>query len=266
MWRNFIAAIRLIRLLALFASGLLQLGLYRLWWGKHWYYGARGGRVIQRWMQRCCRILGLQIQVSGNVNPQPQLLVANHISWIDIVAISATTPVSFVSKTDLQGWPIVGTLASQSGTVFIQRGKASSLTHILQRLAQIINAGRSVVFFPEGTTTDGSSVGKFYSGLFQLAYQCGCPVQPLALRYQRGGQRDDLAPYIDDDHFVTHLLAILAAPGTELYLEFLPLVHPEALSRQQMAQLCREQILQALQNPLIDIVDEAEVEVVSLSS
>jgi len=246
---NFINALfRLLWLGLHFILGLTLLFVYRLRWGKQWFYTEKGAQAIQQWMRQGCRILGLKIQVNGQASSASAILVANHISWLDIVAIAAATPVTFVSKLDLQHWPIVGVLAKFSGTVFIKRGSLFSMHETLSTLVDVLSLGRKTIFFPEGTTTTGVTVNKFHSGLFETAHTVNCPVQPIAISYFRNGEADlDIAPYVDDDHFLAHLWRLLFQRKIRMQLDFLEEVQGKKNSRRELADACHARISEVLE-------------------
>ncbi len=241
------ASFHLIWLCLHFILGLTLLFIYRLRWGKQWFYTEEGAQAVQRWMRQGCRILGLKIQINGQAMSGAAILVANHISWLDIVAIAAATPVTFVSKMDLQSWPVVGVLAKFSGTVFIKRGSLFSMHETLSVLIDVLRVGHKTIFFPEGTTTTGGSVKKFHSGLFETAYLAKCPVQPIAISYFRNGKADhEIAPYVDDDHFLKHLWRLLLQGQLQLKLDFLEEIQPRKHQRRELAQACYTRISEVL--------------------
>ncbi|MCW9031040.1 MAG: 1-acyl-sn-glycerol-3-phosphate acyltransferase [Gammaproteobacteria bacterium] len=246
---NFLnASYRLLWLGLHFIYGLNLLLVYRFRWGKQWFYTPQGARSIQKWFRQGSRILGLKIQMSGAVNSGSTMLVSNHISWLDIVAIAASTPVTFVSKLDLKSWPMIGVLAKSSGTVFIKRGSLFSMHQTISNLIDVLNSGRKTIFFPEGTTTTGVGVKKFNSGLFETAHRVGTPVQPVAISYFRNGEPDrDVAPYVDDDHFMLHLWTLLYRGKLELELDFLDEILPEKHSRRELAHLCQSRISEVIE-------------------
>ncbi|MCW8901647.1 MAG: 1-acyl-sn-glycerol-3-phosphate acyltransferase [Gammaproteobacteria bacterium] len=246
---NFLnASYRLLWLGLHFIYGLNLLLVYRFRWGKQWFYTQQGARSIQKWFRQGSRILGLKIQMSGAVNSGSTMLVSNHISWLDIVAIAASTPVTFVSKLDLKSWPMIGVLAKSSGTVFIKRGSLFSMHQTISNLIDVLNSGRKTIFFPEGTTTTGVGVKKFNSGLFETAHRVGTPVQPVAISYFRNGEPDrDVAPYVDDDHFMLHLWTLLYRGKLELELDFLDEILPEKHSRRELAHLCQSRISEVIE-------------------
>ena len=241
------ALFRLVWLHLHFIYGLNLLVIYRLRWGKQWFYSAKGALAVQKWFKQGSRILGLKIQLSGTSSLHSSMLVSNHISWLDIVAIAASSPVTFVSKADLKSWPIVGLLAKSSGTVFIKRGSLFSMHQTMTQLVDIMNKDRSIIFFPEGTTTTGESVKRFNSGLFETAYKSNSPVQPVAISYYRNCQPDrDAAPYVDDDHFLKHLWTHLYRGMLHVQIDFLDEIPAEKHSRRILADLCHARISEVL--------------------
>lgn len=249
---HFTAFFRLVWLGTHFLHGFILISVNRARWGKEWFYTERGAKIVQHWMWRGSRVLGLNIQVSGTPYTQSAVLVSNHISWLDIVAIAATTPVTFVSKSDLQNWPIVGVLAEATGTIFIKRGNIFAVYKILGHLSQIIELGRKTVFFPEGTTTRGDSVNKFNSGLFESANSAQCPVQPVAISYFHEGKADrEIAPYVDDDHFVAHLWNLFRVEKIQVQLDFLDEIPANTYSRQGLALHCQNRITEMLETSVM---------------
>ncbi len=242
------AFLSLIRLGVHFIYGFIIIFSHRIRYGKHWFYSTRGVSVVQRWMWQGSRILGLNIQTSGAAYSQSAVLVSNHISWLDIVAIAATTPVTFVSKNDLERWPFVGKLAGATGTVFIKRGSVFAVHKTLNHLNEINQSGCKTAFFPEGTTTIGESVKRFNSGLFESANSAACPVQPIAISYFYQGKPDRVvAPYVDDDHFMAHLWNLFRVGTLQVQLDFLDEIPANTLSRQELAAASRKRIVEVLE-------------------
>jgi len=239
----FAAVLRLLWLLFHFIFGISLLFIYRFRWGKQWFYTESGAHAIQKWMGQGCRVLGIDIQTRGEVSSGAVIMVANHISWLDIVGLAASSPVTFVSKSDLKRWPFVGVLAKFSGTVFIRRGSLFSMHDTLTSLVDILNLGRKTIFFPEGTTTRGETVKTFHSGLFETAKIAHCQVQPVAIRYCREGKQDRvISPYVDDDHFFMHLWRLLLKGNVSLHIDYLDEVRVENKHRREVADLCRDRI------------------------
>ncbi|MDD3518099.1 MAG: lysophospholipid acyltransferase family protein [Chromatiales bacterium] len=165
--------------------------------------------ITRRWFVGLCRILGLRISVRGEPAAAPVLLVANHISWLDIPLIGSLTEVGFVSKAEVAAWPVAGWLARRTGTLFIERGGRDAANRTAEQMTWHLKRGRRILFFPEATTTDGREVRRFHPRLFAAAQLSGCAVQPLALRYPAIDGRASPAPFIGDDRLLPHALRIL---------------------------------------------------------
>lgn len=166
-------------------------------------------RVVRGWHGRFCRILNIDVHVHGQPAEGHALWISNHISWLDIPVLGAHFPVYFLSKAEVAKWPVVGWLARIAGTLFIQRG-AGDAGQVTEQLAVHLRAGRNVLFFPEGTTTDGHKLKRFFHKLFSAATVTQLPVQPVLVCYR--DQDDSLhphAPFVGDDTFLSHAVEIL---------------------------------------------------------
>ena len=153
------------------------------------------------WSLKMLRLCGMRLVVHNDAArlDRGALVVANHISWIDIYVINAWRPTPFVSKAEIRQWPVVGWLAQPLDTVFIQREKRSDAKRIMHELAGRLGAGELMCVFPEGTTSNGLAVLPFHANLFQAAVSAGVPVQPLCIMYEDAQGRQSTAPaYIDD--------------------------------------------------------------------
>jgi 1-acyl-sn-glycerol-3-phosphate acyltransferase len=161
------------------------------------------------------RALDVAVTVRGlrPVGTAGRLVVANHISWLDVYVLNALLPARFVAKSETRDWPVVGTVASRFGALFIVRGSFRDAARVKDAVATALRAGDTVVVFPEATTTDGRGVGLFYPALFQAAIDAGALVQPAAIRYlDEDGARSAAAPFVGDMTFVDSLLRVLRAP------------------------------------------------------
>jgi len=165
----------------------------------------------QRWSGGLLEILGFRLDAAlAGIEPG-SLIVANHISWIDVFVINAARPVAFVSKAEVRQWPLIGWLAARTGTVFLRRGSRGHAKIVNAEIDALLNAGQDVAIFPEGTTTDGTCLLGFHGALLQPAVETGHPIQPLALRYELPDGRQTLAPaYVGDTSLGQCLAAILA--------------------------------------------------------
>ncbi len=203
----------------------------------------------QRWINEFVDMLNMDIKVCGaRVPDRGCLFVANHISWVDAVALSAVDRFSFIAKQEVKSWPIIGGIGRQFNTVFIERHNKFSVYRSLPALSDYMNAGNDVLVFPEGTTSDGQDVLHFYPMLFEAAVRAGCPIQPIALRYT-----DDTGKYlpevsfIDDDTVIDTLVRMLAQKKVQAHLSYLePLTY--STCRKVAATVARQRISQALES------------------
>ena len=139
---------------------------------------------IAWWSAKTLRLLGLRLEVQGAFRPGAKLLVANHVSWIDIMAIHAVCPEArFVSKADVQHWPLVNRLVAGGATLYIERERPRDAVRVVHQMAEALRAGDTVAVFPEGTTGDGHALLPFHANLLQAAIATGTPIQPLVLRF-----------------------------------------------------------------------------------
>jgi 1-acyl-sn-glycerol-3-phosphate acyltransferase len=153
------------------------------------------------WARGLVRALGIDLSVHGARPEGPHLLLANHRSYVDIVAILSQVPCAFLAKTEIEGWPLFGTAARLTHTVFVKRDDAESRKAAREGALALLQRGVSFAAFPEGTTFRGPGVLPFYSGLFRLAEQYDFPVVPIAIEYA-----DPSDAWVGDDAFVSHFL------------------------------------------------------------
>jgi 1-acyl-sn-glycerol-3-phosphate acyltransferase len=192
------------------------------------------------------------------------LVVGNHVSWIDIYVVNAWRPTPFVSKAEVRSWPVVGWLAQQLDTIFLQREKRSDAKRIMHELAQRLVRGELMCVFPEGTTSLGRDLLPFHSNLFQAPVSAACPVQPICLMYEDANGRQSEAPaYIDDLTLPFTLNAMLRDTPLTAHLYVCDAIAPGAdrrvLARQ--AQAAVETALRRMQEGLsvssASVLDEA---------
>jgi 1-acyl-sn-glycerol-3-phosphate acyltransferase len=167
--------------------------------------------------------LGVQLRVIGEVpKTGPVLLVANHISWLDIVVMHAARHCRFISKSDIQHWPLVGTLATAAGTLYIARESRRDALRVVHRMAECLRAHDVLAVFPEGTTGDGSSVLPFHANLLQAAISADAPALPLGLRFAdaRTGATSFAPCYIGDDTLVGSIWRTLCAQDLVAVVHF----------------------------------------------
>ena len=138
---------------------------------------------VQRWSQGVLRALDIALVVDGAPAAGARLVVANHVSWLDIVALDAVAPARFVSKAEVRDWPLLGRLVTAGGTLYLARERRRDAHRVLHDMAAALAAGDVLAVFPEGTTGDGTALLPFHANLLQAAIAARVPVQPVALRY-----------------------------------------------------------------------------------
>lgn len=200
---------------------------------------------IQAWAQVMLRRLAIKLIVNG-APPQrgPVLLAANHISWLDIVVIHAARHCRFISKSDIQHWPVLGMLATGGGTLYIERESRRDAMRVVHVMAERLSAGDVLGVFPEGTTGDGSHVLPFHANLLQAAIAAHAPIQPVALQFMDAqGQQSFVPCYIGDDTLLRSLWRTLCANGIQAVVTFGPLQHADGRDRRAWAAAVRDDII-----------------------
>lgn len=199
-------------------------------------------KIIISWLHRSAEIIGVDIQVNGEPVKVPCFIVANHISWLDILIIASILPVSFLSKVEVRNWPVLGTLAAKAGTLFIHRGSKNGAAEAIELIQTKLKAGHNVASFPEAKTTDGTSVHIFHPRLFAAAIETNTLVQPVALRYPHPNGVNPIAPYVDEPNLVMHAFRILCAKNTIAEVTFCKPIEATAMERKKLALLAKKAI------------------------
>jgi 1-acyl-sn-glycerol-3-phosphate acyltransferase len=169
---------------------------------------------------RVMRAFGIQMTVKGGL-PRGGLLVANHLSYLDIVTFSAALPMFMVSKVEIGGWPFFGTLARAGGALFVDRSSRASAEATTELIAERLRGPVPVLFFPEGTSTDGSRVLRFHSRFFIPAVDAGLPVTAAAVSYKAAdGSAESNLCWFGDTDFLPHLLKNLGGPDFSAEIQF----------------------------------------------
>ncbi|MBB5321535.1 lysophospholipid acyltransferase family protein [Marinobacter oulmenensis] len=196
------------------------------------------------------RAMGWQITVHGQLSDGGNaLFIANHISWIDIPALGSIQPLRFLSKSEVARWPVIGWLARQGGTLFIQRG-ARQARAVRENIIHRLEQGESIVIFPEGTTSSGIAVLPMHGLLMSTAGAAGVPIQPVTIGYRRDLRSDALAPFIGDDTFQGHLWRLLKKAPTRIEIVY----HEPVLAEPgQTAAELTQQVQQVISRGLADI-------------
>jgi 1-acyl-sn-glycerol-3-phosphate acyltransferase len=196
-------------------------------------------------MQTLSRIIGIRIALYGQTPSTHALYVANHISFIDILVISALTHTTFIAKNSIRFWPFIGQLASLSGVVFIKRGKRSAVSQVMNQATHTLQQELSLTVFPEGTTHFTVEPKKFHASLFQAAIDSNTPVQAICLAYLHEGGHDRAAAYVGDDNILVTLFHLMRRQHTNVHVSFCAPLKPNQ-ERNELAEQSRQQIIAVL--------------------
>ncbi|MFF5720968.1 lysophospholipid acyltransferase family protein [Streptomyces buecherae] len=171
------------------------------------------------------------------------LVVANHISWLDVIALLAVEPVTMLAKREVGDWPLVGALTRRAGTRFIDRDSVRGLPRTVDEIAGLLRGGRSVMVFPQGATWCAGTTGDFRRATFQAAIDAGAPVRPVTLGYFQHHALSTVAAFVGDDDFGSSLRRVMSADGVTARVQVHPAIPASAArDRRELAALAREAV------------------------
>ena len=199
---------------------------------------------VGRWSKKMLEVMGISVRVDGLLAPGGVLLVANHISWLDITALHAVVPQArFVSKADIQSWPLLSRLADAAGTLYLHRERKRDALRVVHMLAQALAEGQTVAVFPEGTTSDGRALLPFHANLLQAAIATQAPVQPIALRFSDArGPISSAVEFVGATTLVESLWRVACAEAVVAHIALLPARASAGADRRALAQVLRDDI------------------------
>jgi 1-acyl-sn-glycerol-3-phosphate acyltransferase len=217
-------------------------------------------RILKLWSKQLLVILNIGIQIEGQQFARGEgscMLVANHVSWMDIFVLNAIHPSQFIAKSEVCDWPVIGWLSRRIGTIFVERAIRQSAPLTIQRVKHLLRQGTCIGLFPEGTTTDGKQVGHFHSAFFQPAIDECTRICPIALRYQnKEGAPSTSATFIGDDTLVQSIWKILRSPQINALVVFTPTLRTDNENRRMLARTAQEAValglttLNSMQRPV----------------
>ncbi|EXG79558.1 lysophospholipid acyltransferase family protein [Cryptosporangium arvum] len=183
--------------------------------------------VAGGWCRSLLRALDVRMVVDAPAEaPAGALVVANHISWLDILAVGSVRPGRMVAKNDVRGWPLIGALATRGGTIFVDRHRLSTLPGTVADVRTALLSGSRVVAFPEGTTWCGAERGRFYPAVFQAAIDAGAPVEPVTVRYTAAGRPTTVPAFLGDDPLTASAWRIARARDVVVEVRCHPVLAP----------------------------------------
>ena len=201
-----------------------------------------------RWSGKLLTILGIKLEVTGQARPGAKLVVSNHVSWLDIVAINSVVPSRFVSKAEVANWPLIGRLVTIAGTLYLVRERRRDAMRVLGLMSKAMREdGHTLAVFPEGTTGSGHGVMHFHGNLLQAAIDAEVPIQPVVLRYSDPEHAiSPKAAYIGDTSLAQSLWWVVSAKGLCVHAAILPLQSVVHADRRALAELLQTRIAEEL--------------------
>ncbi|MER0242451.1 lysophospholipid acyltransferase family protein [Streptomyces sp. HSW2009] len=178
------------------------------------------------------------------------LVVANHVSWLDVIALLAVEPVTMLAKREVGEWPVVGQLVQRAGTRFIDRDSMRGLPRTVDEIAELLRSGRSVMVFPQGATWCAGTTGEFRRATFQAAIDAGAPVRPVTLGYFQHHALSTVAAFVGDDDFGSSLRRIMSADGLTVRVQVQQAILPTVGDRRELAARARDAVRDA--DPAVD--------------
>jgi 1-acyl-sn-glycerol-3-phosphate acyltransferase len=178
------------------------------------YSDDQQARYVEVWARGMLAVIGIEVRVKGHPAPGPVLMAANHISWLDILVMHAACHCRFVAKSEIRSWPLLGTLTTGGGSLYIERSSNRDALRVVHQMAEALQKGHVLAVFPEGGTGDGITLLPFHANLLQAAISVNAPIQPIALQFVDAHTHDiSLAPcYRADDTLIGSLWRTLCAP------------------------------------------------------
>ena len=178
---------------------------------------------VRRWSRQLLAILSVKLD-AGNAPdflPPRCMLVMNHVSWLDVFVINAWMPATFIAKSEVRDWPLIGALCVRTGTLFIERGRRAAVRHANAAITDAITRGELVAVCPEGTTTFGDTLVPFHAALLQPAIAAGAVLQPVALRYTDAqGHHSIAAAYVGETSLLGSIWSLVSARELAAELAF----------------------------------------------
>jgi 1-acyl-sn-glycerol-3-phosphate acyltransferase len=176
----------------------------------------------QQWSMRLLELFDLTLRWVGDL-PPAGLLVSNHISFLDVFAINAIAPSSFVAKDEVRSWPLIGWLAKYTDTLFLERGSRGAAQRAREDMVSHLRAGKRVAVFPEGTTSNGDGMLPFHSAMFQAAIDAAVNISPIAITYTDGhGARSYATAFVGEMSLLQCLWSIACAQNIIATITLLP--------------------------------------------
>ena len=141
--------------------------------------------IMMMWMDILAKLLGIKTIIRGEIDNSAHLYVSNHVTYLDIIIINRLIPVNFIAKDEIANWPVIGSLASKTGTLFIKRGNNIESEKMIEEMRFRFSLNNKIIFFPEGKIGNGKLIKKFHTKLFKSIENQNISIQPFAIRYPK---------------------------------------------------------------------------------
>ena len=220
-------------------------------------------KIIRQWHSQFLQLMNIELRIHGDIHPGNHLMVANHISWKDIILLNSIYSTRFVAKSEIAHWPLIGWLSRKVGTLFVKRGNITDIRRLNEQIADLIRSGERVTLFPEGCTGEGSEISHLYPGLFQSvidshAQDTGVEtipkspvgVQPVVIIYKVDEQLSPQIPYTGDTHLLENLWSVLDFDHIIADIYFTPLIPAENATRKHLSIQSQQQMKSVLHKQL----------------
>ena len=190
-----------------------------------------GRRILRHTARAILAVLGVRFDPSVALPRERALVVANHVSWLDIVALLASDAsgrLRLIAKTEVGTWPVIGRLASLAGAIFIDRGRPRTLPDTLTEVRDALSSGDVVVVFAEGTTCCGAHRAPYRPAMFQAALDAGARVVPLSIGYTTADGETTTAPaFLGDETLATSIARVVGQPTVHIGMRTAPTLYPQ---------------------------------------
>ena len=196
-----------------------------------------------RLSRRLVWFFGLRLKAMGEPQTGAVLMVANHISWLDVPVLHSACAMGFVSKAEVDNWPVFRYIARTGSTIFHQRGNHDSAAGVSSLMAQRLKQDRAVAIFPEGGILPGAPIRVFNARMFRAAVDVGCPVQPITVRYMRDGRIDEEVAFRVSESMLVNFCRQLARPKSIAEVHFLPVINAADQPRRFLADSARAAVI-----------------------
>ena len=184
-------------------------------------------KVINYWSKILLSLVRLRVTCRGAINELPAypfIVVANHISWLDIFVLLSVLPVSFIAKIEIKKWFVLGNLVEMAGTIFIDRNRRKSIREVANKITQkSLDHKKSYAFFPEGKTSPGKTIQKFHSGLFSLFFENQeLTLLPVLIKYKKDDMFTEVCAYVDEMTLLESVVRIITSPNLSAEVQIMP--------------------------------------------